>query len=46
MTGIGKIEITEAAETLKNLLNQQKTASGFQRVQALYFLKTGQVETV
>ncbi len=46
MSGVLKINITESPETLKTLLGQQKTASGFERVQALYLLKTGQVETV
>lgn len=46
MSGVLKIEITEEAETLKILLNQQKTATGFARVQTLYLLKTKQVETV
>ncbi|MBV8887000.1 MAG: IS630 family transposase [Chroococcidiopsidaceae cyanobacterium CP_BM_RX_35] len=46
MSGIVKIEITESPETLKMLLAQQKTATGKERVQALYLLKTQQVETV
>ena len=46
MSGIVKINITESPESLKTLLAQQKTASGKERVQALYLLKTGQVETV
>lgn len=46
MSGIVKIEITESPETLKKLLAQQKTATGKERVQALYLLKTQQVETV
>jgi transposase len=46
MTGVVKIEIKESPETLKTLLAQQKTASGKERVQALYLLKTQQVETV
>ena len=46
MSGVVKISITESAETLKTLLAQQKTATGKERVQALYLLKTKQVETV
>lgn len=45
MSGVVKIKITESPESLKMLLAQQKTASGKERVQALYLLKTGQVET-
>lgn len=41
-----KIEIKETEEELKSLLGQQKTAKGKERVQALYLLKTKQVETV
>jgi transposase len=46
MSGVVKINITEAPEALQILLSQQKTARGFERVQALYLLKTKQVETV
>ena len=46
MSGVVKINITESTETLKNLLSQQKHKRGFERIQALYLLKTGQVETV
>ena len=46
MSRVVKIEITEEAETLKNLLRQQKDKSGFERVQVLYLLKIKQVETV
>jgi transposase len=46
MSGIVKIEISESVEVLKNLLAAQKTAFGKERVQALYLLKTKQVETV
>ena len=46
MAGVCKIEITETALELKKLLNRQKTASGFQKIQALYLLKIGQVGTV
>jgi len=46
MTGVVKIDITESAEDLKTLLREQKTAMGKERVQALYLLKTTQVETV
>lgn len=46
MSGVVKISITESAETLKTLLAQQRTATSKERVQALYLLKTKQVETV
>lgn len=46
MSGIVKIDITETSEFLKTLLAQQKTATGKERVQALYLLRTKQVETV
>ena len=41
-----KIEIEETAEELRNLLRQQKSGSQKERIQALYLLKTQQVETV
>lgn len=46
MSGVVKINITESPETLKNLLSQQKQKQTFERIQALYLLKTGQVQTV
>lgn len=46
MTGVVKINITETASDLKKLLKQQKTAYALERLQALYLLKTQQVETV
>jgi transposase len=46
MSGIVKIDIVESVEVLRNLLAAQKTAFGKERVQALYLLKTKQVETV
>ncbi|MDY7007650.1 MAG: helix-turn-helix domain-containing protein [Cyanobacteriota bacterium] len=46
MAGVCKIEITETVPELKTLLNDQKTASGFQKIQALYLFKIGQVTTV
>ena len=46
MTGVVKIDIIESEEVLKTLLAAQKTAFGQERVQALYLLKTKQVETV
>lgn len=46
MTGVVKINITETADQLKKLLKQQKTAYALSRLQALYLLKTQQVETV
>ena len=44
MTGIIKIEITESVEELKQLL-EQITDRNKARVQALYWLKIGAVET-
>lgn len=38
--------ITEQPTELKQRQNQQKNITGFRKVQALYLLKTGQVETV
>ena len=46
MAGVCKIEITETVPELKTLLNHQKTVSGFQKIQALYLFKIGQVATV
>ena len=46
MSGVVKINITESPETLKIMLSQQKQKQGFERIQALYLLKTGQVQTV
>lgn len=46
MSGVVKIDITESIEELKTLLAAQKTAFAKERVQALYLLKTKQVETV
>ena len=46
MSGVVKIDIIESVEELKTLLAAQKTAFGKERVQALYLLKTKQVETV
>lgn len=46
MSGVAKVNITESSETLKTLLTQQRTATGKERIQALYLLKTKQVETI
>lgn len=46
MSGVVKINIKESAAELKRLLSKQKSKRGFERVQALYLLKTGQVDTV
>lgn len=46
MTGVYKLEIQESEEELKQLLRQQKTASGKERMQLLYLLKTEQAKTV
>ncbi|WP_445240706.1 hypothetical protein [Microcoleus vaginatus] len=46
MAGVCKLSITETIEELKNLLTEQKTASGFQKIQALYLFKICHVKTV
>lgn len=46
MSRVVKLEISETQEELQELLRKQKTGSGKERVQALYLLKTRQVETV
>lgn len=46
MAGVTKIEIIESIVELEHLLEAQKTALGFQKVQVLYLLKTQQVKTV
>jgi transposase len=46
MAGIYKLEISESEEELKEMLDQQKTASDKERVQVLYLLKSKQAETV
>ncbi|TAG70225.1 MAG: helix-turn-helix domain-containing protein [Oscillatoriales cyanobacterium] len=46
MAGVCKLSITETTEELKSLLTEQKTASGFQKIQALYLFKICHVKTV
>ena len=46
MAGVCRLSITETIEELKSLLTEQKTASGFQKIQALYLFKICQVKTV
>jgi len=46
MARVTKVEILESADQLHELLREQKTALGFERIQALYLLKTGQVKTI
>ena len=46
LSGKVKLDITASTQTLKTLLGQQRTASGKERVQAVYLLRTKQVETV
>lgn len=41
-----KIEIEESVESLKELLKEQKTGSGKERVQVLYLLKSQKAKTV
>jgi hypothetical protein len=40
-----KVEITESLDTLKHLLKSQTTAQGKERLQMLYWLKSGQLKT-
>lgn len=46
MAGVYKLEVVESEAKLKQLLSQQKTATGKERVQLLYLLKSQQAETV
>lgn len=46
MAGVYKLEIQESEDDLKQLLRQQKTAIGKERIQLLYLLKSEQAETV
>lgn len=46
MCRVLKLEIKETIAELQELLRQQKTGYGKERIQALYLLKTRQVETV
>ncbi|MEI2583754.1 helix-turn-helix domain-containing protein [Scytonema sp. PRP1] len=46
MCRVLKLEIKETQAELQELLRQQKTGYGKERIQALYLLKTRQVETV
>lgn len=46
MSGVFKLDITETADQLKSLLAQQTTASGKERIQSLYLLKIGKVQTL
>ncbi|MBD1940739.1 helix-turn-helix domain-containing protein [Microcoleus sp. FACHB-68] len=46
MAGVSRLEITETAEELKQILARQKTATGKERVQVLYLLKTGNAPTL
>ncbi len=40
MAGVYQLEITESESELKKRLSQEKTASGKERLQLLYILKT------
>lgn len=46
MCRVLKLEIKETEAELESLLKQQKTASGFERIQVLYLLKTHQTSSV
>ena len=45
MTGVAKLNVVESPKKLLELMNQQKTALGFTKVQSLYLGKIGAVET-
>lgn len=45
MSGVLKIDITESAKILKGLLHQQPSVRHKERLQALYWLKSGQATT-
>ena len=46
MSGVVKIEITESAETLKEILKNARTPQEKERIQTIYWLKTKTVKTV
>lgn len=46
MTGVLKLNISESIEELEQLLAQQTTVMGRERIQALYLLKAGKVRTM
>ncbi len=46
MSGVLKIEIQESLDSLKKLLSKQKTGKSKERLQVLYWLKSGQAKTV
>jgi len=46
MTRVANLNVIESHESLLKLMNQQKTALGFAKVQSLYLWKIGAVETV
>jgi hypothetical protein len=45
MSGVIKIEILETVDELRQLLQTSQTKEVKERVQALYWLKSGQVQT-
>jgi transposase len=46
MSGVSRIEIIESSATLRDLMQQQSTIEAKERVQCLYWLKSGQVASV
>lgn len=46
MSGVLKIEIEESLEKIKELLSKQKTGKTKERLQILYWLKSGQSQSV
>ncbi len=46
MSGVLKIEIQESLDSLKKLFSKQKTGKSKERLQVLYWLKSGQAKTV
>ncbi|NJN49700.1 MAG: helix-turn-helix domain-containing protein [Alkalinema sp. RL_2_19] len=46
MVRVSQVEIIESSDTLRDLMQQQQTLEGRERLQCLYWLKSGQVESV
>lgn len=46
MVGVSRVEIHETSETLKALMQEQKTVEAKERLQALYLLKSGTASSI
>jgi transposase len=46
MVGVSRVEIQESSETLRALMQEQKTVEAKERLQALYLLKSGTASSV